>query len=544
MIDTERIRILIVDDNSENLLSLEEILSQLNVEVILSNSGTQALELMVEYNFGLVILAEKILDMSGYEAAEFMRSHQSTAHIPIMIITEKHTGHHIFKGYNIGAVDYIASPIDIDVLKNKVNIFLNIHKHKLALEKKNKALIKANKIIIDQQKSVIEEERLKLLLQLSGTAAHEFSEPLTELIVNVELLKDHVDGDENISEFIGRIKKSTRQISNIVQKIQKIRQDEPVADGPEGTAGAPDPNAGIDVLIIDEQDEHYNKFARLLLNKERIKLSRAVDIREALEIMENQQFDIAIADYILPDGNCFGLMTNLKNAGHNLPVAVVTGSGDELVATQIIKAGAYDYLPRKKLTRSSLQRMIENILEKSTLRNEIKRANEKMAQMATVDKLTGLYNRRFFNDAVEAELERARRYGNEMLLLFVDLDFFKKVNDTYGHAAGDMVLRKVSRLFQEIKRKNDIICRYGGEEFAIILPNIDQNNGFEVAQKYRRAIENDTFTFNRYRFAVTTSIGLASSGEAESVEELLDNADKALYKAKKTGRNKVVVFEK
>lgn len=544
MIETDTTSILIVDDNSENLLSLEEILGQLNVEVILSNSGAQALELVLEYNFGLVILAEKILDMSGYEAAEFMRSHESTTHIPIMIITDKQSGHHIFKGYDIGAVDYIACPIDIDVLKNKVNIFLNIHRHKLALENKNKALVKANRIIVEQQKSVIEEERLKLLLQLSGTAAHEFTEPLADLIINVELLTDHAKEDESLTEYLSRIKSSTQQISDIVHKIQKIRQDEPISANTKKKTSRVEANVRVEILIIEDQDENYNKFVELLEDQERIELTRARNIKEGSSLAREKSFDIILMDYAFSDGTCFGFMTRLKKMGNSSPVAVVTGSGNELVASQIIKAGAYDYLPINKLNKSSLLRMIENILEKSTLRNEIQKANEKMAQMATIDKLTGLYNRRFFNDAIEDEFERSKRYDTEMLVLFVDLDFFKKVNDTYGHAAGDMVLKKVSQVFKKIKRKNDIVCRYGGEEFSIILPNIDQDNGFEVAQKYRRAIEKDNFKYNKHRFKITTSVGLASSNDAENVEELLKNADKALYKAKETGRNKVVIFEK
>lgn len=155
------------------------------------------------------------------------------------------------------------------------------------------------------------------------------------------------------------------------------------------------------------------------------------------------------------------------------------------------------------------------------------------------DELTGLHNRRYFNERLIDEVDRARRYGGSISLLMIDLDHFKRVNDTYGHPVGDEVLVWIAGVFRDKLRKTDLVARYGGEEFAIILFNTSQDKAVEIAEKLRCAVAETAFSKNE-RVEVTISVGVATLGvDTRSFDGLIGNADKALYNAKSQGRNRV-----
>lgn len=167
---------------------------------------------------------------------------------------------------------------------------------------------------------------------------------------------------------------------------------------------------------------------------------------------------------------------------------------------------------------------------------------EKINLMATTDGLTGVYNHRHFQEKFSEVLERAKRYDEIFSLILLDIDFFKKVNDTYGHPVGDLVLKKVSQKIKSSSRKIDIVARYGGEEFAIILPQIDRDNALKFAERLRKEISEMTIIFDGGKLNVTVSMGISSfpsDGQEKAV--LIDKADKCLYEAKKLGRNRVIV---
>lgn len=155
------------------------------------------------------------------------------------------------------------------------------------------------------------------------------------------------------------------------------------------------------------------------------------------------------------------------------------------------------------------------------------------------DDLTGLHNRRYFNERLIDEVDRAKRYNNKLSLLFADIDHFKKINDTHGHPLGDAVLVMISRVFQDQLRKTDLVARYGGEEFAIILLNTDKDKAAEISEHLRTAIAGAVLPGNP-SIRATISIGVASLGvDANTFDGLLNKADKALYSAKAQGRNRV-----
>lgn len=162
--------------------------------------------------------------------------------------------------------------------------------------------------------------------------------------------------------------------------------------------------------------------------------------------------------------------------------------------------------------------------------------------LSVTDSLTGLYNRRHFEDTLEREFLRASRYKNNLSFAIIDVDFFKKVNDTYGHSAGDFVLKEVAYLILQNLRKTDMVFRYGGEEFTVIITETPKEKAIVPLERLRKAVEEYPFSYNGQDIKITISIGISEVCEnITTVHQLFDDADRALYKAKENGRNQIQI---
>jgi diguanylate cyclase (GGDEF)-like protein len=174
---------------------------------------------------------------------------------------------------------------------------------------------------------------------------------------------------------------------------------------------------------------------------------------------------------------------------------------------------------------------------------ENSRLFEKVERLSVTDSLTGLFNHRYFYEKLNDEVIRANRYGSSVTLLMLDLDHFKNFNDTYGHQAGDTVLRSVAKIIQENIRSIDIASRYGGEELAIILPETDAEGAKIIAERIRQSIKSHEFRFNHQSCHITVSIGLVSyPTDTSAKSELVQKADLALYWVKNHGRDKICAY--
>lgn len=179
---------------------------------------------------------------------------------------------------------------------------------------------------------------------------------------------------------------------------------------------------------------------------------------------------------------------------------------------------------------------------------KVKELRDKLNQISTTDELTGLHNRKYLHERLEQEMSRAKRYGTKLSCLLFDLDFFKVVNDIYGYDWGDVLLRSIADKLKQLIRKEDILTRYGDEEFLLILPNTSEENAFLFAERFRRDIEKMEFipAGEEERHPITISGGISTYPCLENVEEdvntIIRYAEHALYNAKKRGKNKIVQF--
>jgi len=226
MEEIEKLKILIVDDGHETLIAPESILEDQDLDIIKATSGNEALLQLSKNDFAIILLNVQTQEMDGFEIAELIRSNEKTKEIPIIFLTsiikeQKLT----FKGYTAGPVDYLAKPMNADMLKNKIAIYAELYRQKNIIENQNKELAEANKKIIEQQETLMKEERVKTLLQFAGAKTHELNQPLTILLNNIEMLQKTSCSPEVHSTHISTIEEAGKSIANIIKKIQLFRND-------------------------------------------------------------------------------------------------------------------------------------------------------------------------------------------------------------------------------------------------------------------------------------------------------------------------------
>ncbi len=206
---------------------------------------------------------------------------------------------------------------------------------------------------------------------------------------------------------------------------------------------------------------------------------------------------------------------------------------------------ANEELEKLNLSYEQLVMELKQAKEKAEkLAKELLEANKKLRDLAFKDGLTGLYNHRFFQELMDKEVSRAKRYKRPLSLIMLDIDHFKKINDTYGHPQGDIVLKTISRIIKDSIRASDIAARYGGEEFAIVLPETDRNGAESVSERLRRKIASEKINLNGNVVFVTVSLGVAvveRFNDRIDKNKIIEVADSALYRSKNTGRNRVTV---
>ena len=220
-----------------------------------------------------------------------------------------------------------------------------------------------------------------------------------------------------------------------------------------------------------------------------------------------------------------------------VPVLVIA---DEIPQGITVRGEAYDYVV-SPVEEYELFVRLKNLIK-------IKELKDKINNISTTDDLTGLHNRKFLLERLDSEMSRARRYGSTVSCILFDLDFFKVVNDMYGYEWGDVLLKKIAEMLSNLARKEDVVTRYGDEEFMVILPDTSEENAFIFAERFRRDVEKMSFipAGEDERHPVKISGGIAAFPYMKDVDEnansLIRYAEHALYNAKKRGKNKVVLF--
>ncbi|OGF64043.1 MAG: hypothetical protein A2Y62_15350 [Candidatus Fischerbacteria bacterium RBG_13_37_8] len=300
---------------------------------------------------------------------------------------------------------------------------------------------------------------------------------------------------------------------------------------------------GYTLLIVDDSD-NIRKVIKNTLSEEKLfaEFYEAADGLSGFKNMLDYAPDMVIVDLIMPcyDGFAFLKMKSANPQLNDIPVIVLTSKDDVSSKIESLGKGASDYIT-KPFNEKELLARIKIHLKIKILQDELKKTNAMLHKLSITDELTKIYNRRFLLQRFKEEYQRAIRYSEKLSLIIIDLDNFKQINDNYGHQTGDKVLIKVAKLMKEQLRACDVIGRYGGEEFVIVLPYTDSKGSYILAERIRASLENNCFTIAKNTITLTLSAGINSYPEknSHSLEHFIKEADEALYKAKKLGKNQV-----
>ncbi|MCI5061189.1 MAG: PleD family two-component system response regulator [Alphaproteobacteria bacterium] len=308
-----------------------------------------------------------------------------------------------------------------------------------------------------------------------------------------------------------------------------------------------EPVEGARILVIEDQSYDSDKIIDALAQDEDL-ITLVTSGTEAMEKVVSEDFDLMIVSLNLENEDGLRLCSHLRSSekARAIPILMVAADEDMSRIAHGLEIGAHDYILRP-VDKNELLARARTQVRRKRFQQRLRSSYEVSLSMALTDALTGLYNRRYFDVHLQKLLQKNETSRKSLGLLMMDIDHFKQVNDTYGHAVGDEILKEFARRLQEKLRGFDMVARYGGEEFVAILPDVGENMAHAVAERLRRAIAETPFqcAVPEGELYVTASIGgtIVKSGISAEMQTTLKQADAALYKAKEAGRNSCFFHE-
>lgn len=306
-----------------------------------------------------------------------------------------------------------------------------------------------------------------------------------------------------------------------------------------------DCNAPAEILLVEDSATTATMLTKYLEKK--YSLLKAKNGAIAWEIINGEHnIGLVLTDINMPEMTGHQLLVEIRRSKNpricQLPVIVMTDADDNTDRNLAFTNGASDFI-NKPIDELELKARVNVHYTLSNSIRELETSREALKQQATTDPLTLLQNRRAFFEQAEECLEMHKRYGSTYSVIMLDIDYFKQINDNYGHDSGDKVLIGVAEILPGMTRGVDTVARIGGEEFAILLPDTNRLGTAVMAERVRSAIEQHTFKVDDIKLNITVSLGIASQDaeHADTVGDLMRIADKRLYMAKEMGRNRIAV---
>lgn len=291
------------------------------------------------------------------------------------------------------------------------------------------------------------------------------------------------------------------------------------------------------VLVVDDTRLNIN-ILKDILEQEGFIVFSADNGIDGLGAAKLIRPDAILLDVIMPGMDGFEVCRQLKqdSALAGIPVIMESARTDGYNIKKALEQGAFDYI-KKPIDQIEVIARIQSAMRYKALQDKLK-------EMAMKDGLTGLYNYALLIELFKKELRKQQRNKSDISFAMVDIDYFKAVNDTYGHTSGNVILKSLADILTESVRASDIVARYGGEEFSIVLPETDLKSAFILCERIRKQVENTVFKAGGKLIKITVSIGISSKScnDTISLEDIIKNADTNLYEAKKKGRNRVEAY--
>ncbi len=315
-------------------------------------------------------------------------------------------------------------------------------------------------------------------------------------------------------------------------------------------------NDQFDILIVDDEESIRRVVSQVLID-DGYRVTTAESGELAFDLILKRPFNLVITDIRMSGMSGMELLRKIRSANSSIEVVIITSFASLDTAVQAMRDGAYDYLAKPFESLHAISSVAARVKEKIRLNQEkneldeklriynsqLERANQELTELTTSDSLTNLFNKQYFQRYFEAEFIRSHRYNHAVSLLMVDVDSLQQYNETYGQACGDDLLRFMAELLRSSIRITDVACRYGGDEFVIIMPETTKDGAIALAEKIRKSVEDYPFEGQETQpeGTVTVSIGVAGyPGDGEEGSEIIQHVEEALLEAKNSGRNRVV----
>jgi diguanylate cyclase (GGDEF)-like protein len=299
-------------------------------------------------------------------------------------------------------------------------------------------------------------------------------------------------------------------------------------------------------MIVDDNPLNIKVLATIL--DEYSELLICMNGLEALEALKTEVPDLILLDVMMPGMDGFEVAQIIRNDldMKDLPIIFLTAKADTEDMVKGFNSGGNDYV-LKPFNEIELKARVKNQIDLKSSRDQLIQKNkelegliQKLEISAITDPLTGLYNRRYMMQKISEEVARFTRYGHSFVMIMADIDYFKLINDQYGHECGDDVLKAVTQTMAIGLRANDVLARWGGEEFLLLLPETTMDGGRLLAERIRQQVEELKVSYNQHTISVTLTLGLSHFSSGLTVDKVIFLADQGLYQGKKSGRNKVV----
>jgi two-component system, cell cycle response regulator len=333
-----------------------------------------------------------------------------------------------------------------------------------------------------------------------------------------------------------RLKLLTDELRTRAQATRDLGFDDPT------TAALRDKGEKGRVLIVDDRPTSFQRLAESLCQQQEVFVQS--DPHQALVHIPDGNFDVVIVSLGLTNFDGLRLCSQLRSLERTrkLPILIIADMDDSARVLRGLEIGVNDYLMRP-VDRNEMMARVRTQVRRKRYTDRLASAVSRSLEAAVVDSLTGLHNRRFMQTHLSALVSESVTQERNLTVLVLDIDHFKRVNDTWGHEAGDEVLKEFASRMRKVVRGVDIVCRTGGEEFVVIMPETEPASAFRVAERIRQSVERDPFIVEGGKTAIpiTTSIGMAGFERGHTtVDAMLKKADEALYRAKRDGRNRIV----
>jgi len=490
-------KILVVEDSPLQLKSLEITLSRLGHEVLTATNAVDGID-MAYQNFPDLIISDIVMpEVNGYQLCRLLKNDDLLKKIPIILLTRLDEKLDSFWGLKAGADSYIVKSNNSEELLNTVSGFLN------------------------NSPEITEDERYRLIKE--KTLENKSIQTRIVELLDQSLIESTITNEFRIlSEFIYATKVLSKEIFSLVSSLVDYN---------------------VAVLFFNDRDDKKNKMLNLGIQN--------VILEDAVfdEIKQDFLIKTIGSEYYAEESSYEYeiIETNNDKNKEGLEVVEQINVFKSKLVIPIVYANKTVggiALYHKKSARFEPSRVIDIILQELKMLMRIKWLYSETKYLAITDGLTGLYNRRYFQQTLDREFARSYRYKSNLSIALFDIDNFKSVNDTYGHQVGDRVIIEVSKIIKNALRKTDYVARYGGEEIVVILTETRLENTLIPIERIRTKIQNNEIIQNGHKVSVTVSCGLAEIGpEVSTHDELLLRADNALYESKKTGKNKTTVYK-